>query len=492
MLVFAVIALLVGVVHDLQHLLDHRRATHPGERSPARARSEPATGPHVGARRGPGRRRPRLARRPGRRDRRGRGPPDAPRRLRLRDPARRSGDRPPHGGRLDPRRRARHRGRRVRTGPQGGPGAADRGHARRRPSAAPATGRSCGSSSASACSAWAWPRCSPACSVASTAPCRWSDSARCSCSSVCRCSVAPSPARSAACSGRRCRALRGVAGELARENAMRNPKRTAATASALMIGVGLVAFITILAASTKASMNAAIDQAFTGDFVIDSAWLRPRGVRPGPGRAVNELPEVRCGDRGAHRPGGGERQHAGAARPRPGHGVRPHRRRAGGGLARRPRRRRHRRLPGRGRRQRARDRRHRAGPLQGHRREAAARRDDLRRERPSATTSWASTPTTPTSSTSSTRRSHGQDRRREHRAAALAAMRPSPPLPRRRRPRPGRLQGRADRVGRPDARAGLRPARRSPSSSPCSASATRWPCRSWSASASWACCGPSA
>ncbi len=31
---------------------------------------------------------------------------------------------------------------------------------------------------------------------------------------------------------------------------MRNPKRTAATASALMIGVGLVGFITIVAAST--------------------------------------------------------------------------------------------------------------------------------------------------------------------------------------------------------------------------------------------------
>ena len=36
---------------------------------------------------------------------------------------------------------------------------------------------------------------------------------------------------------------------------MRNPKRTAATASALMIGVGLVGFITIFAASTKASFG---------------------------------------------------------------------------------------------------------------------------------------------------------------------------------------------------------------------------------------------
>ena len=35
---------------------------------------------------------------------------------------------------------------------------------------------------------------------------------------------------------------------------MRNPKRTSATAAALMIGVALVGFITILASSTKASV----------------------------------------------------------------------------------------------------------------------------------------------------------------------------------------------------------------------------------------------
>jgi len=49
--------------------------------------------------------------------------------------------------------------------------------------------------------------------------------------------------------------LRGVTGTLARQNAMRNPKRTAASASALMIGVGLVGFFTILASSSTASVN---------------------------------------------------------------------------------------------------------------------------------------------------------------------------------------------------------------------------------------------
>jgi putative ABC transport system permease protein len=49
--------------------------------------------------------------------------------------------------------------------------------------------------------------------------------------------------------------LRGVPGELARENAMRSPRRTATTASALMIGVGLVGFVTVFGASMSASLS---------------------------------------------------------------------------------------------------------------------------------------------------------------------------------------------------------------------------------------------
>ncbi len=74
---------------------------------------------------------------------------------------------------------------------------------------------------------------------------------------------------------------------------MRNPKRTAATASALMIGVGLVGFITILAASTRASINATIDKAFTGDFAIDSGTFGIGGLDPALADRINELPEVR-------------------------------------------------------------------------------------------------------------------------------------------------------------------------------------------------------
>jgi putative ABC transport system permease protein len=87
--------------------------------------------------------------------------------------------------------------------------------------------------------------------------------------------------------------LRGITGALARQNAMRNPKRTASTASALMIGVGLVGFITILAASTRTSINATIDRAFTGDFAIDSGTFGTGGLDPTLAGSIGALPEVK-------------------------------------------------------------------------------------------------------------------------------------------------------------------------------------------------------
>jgi putative ABC transport system permease protein len=86
--------------------------------------------------------------------------------------------------------------------------------------------------------------------------------------------------------------LRGVTGTLARQNAMRNPKRTAASASALMIAVGLVSFITILASSTTASVNSTIDRTLAGDIVIDSGGGLSGGVSPALARRLNQLPQV--------------------------------------------------------------------------------------------------------------------------------------------------------------------------------------------------------
>ena len=64
--------------------------------------------------------------------------------------------------------------------------------------------------------------------------------------------------------------LRGMAGSLARENAMRNPRRTARTAASLMIGVGLVAFIMIFAASAKTSMAGSLQHDYHGSHIVDS------------------------------------------------------------------------------------------------------------------------------------------------------------------------------------------------------------------------------
>jgi hypothetical protein len=86
--------------------------------------------------------------------------------------------------------------------------------------------------------------------------------------------------------------LKGMSGTLARENAMRNPKRTSATASALMIGVALVGFITILASSTKASIADSVDTAFAGDLVIDSGTYTGGGLSPRLADDLSTLPEV--------------------------------------------------------------------------------------------------------------------------------------------------------------------------------------------------------
>ena len=85
--------------------------------------------------------------------------------------------------------------------------------------------------------------------------------------------------------------LRGLPGSLARQNAIRNPRRTAATASALMVGVGIVTLFTVFAASLKESTAATIDRSFAGDLVISSG---PFGgsLSPELAAGVDDLPEV--------------------------------------------------------------------------------------------------------------------------------------------------------------------------------------------------------
>ncbi len=85
--------------------------------------------------------------------------------------------------------------------------------------------------------------------------------------------------------------LRGAAGTLARENATRNPKRTAATASALMIGLALVAFITTFAASGRASIATSIDKAMKSEWIVDTQYGMG-GLSPKVAAAIDALPET--------------------------------------------------------------------------------------------------------------------------------------------------------------------------------------------------------
>jgi putative ABC transport system permease protein len=63
-------------------------------------------------------------------------------------------------------------------------------------------------------------------------------------------------------------ALRGVGGRLARDNALRNPRRTAATASALMVGVAVATLFTVIGASLKASATQGVDRTLAADLVV--------------------------------------------------------------------------------------------------------------------------------------------------------------------------------------------------------------------------------
>ena len=75
--------------------------------------------------------------------------------------------------------------------------------------------------------------------------------------------------------------LRGVSGEIATRNAMRSPKRTARTAASLMIGVALVGFITVFAASTKTSMAGSVDEEFLGTHIVsDGGFDNTTGLSP--------------------------------------------------------------------------------------------------------------------------------------------------------------------------------------------------------------------
>jgi putative ABC transport system permease protein len=74
--------------------------------------------------------------------------------------------------------------------------------------------------------------------------------------------------------------LFAVPGRLAQQNATRNPKRTASTAAALMIGLALVGFIGILADSAKTSTNETLDRTMKADILIQSESFASPVISP--------------------------------------------------------------------------------------------------------------------------------------------------------------------------------------------------------------------
>lgn len=86
----------------------------------------------------------------------------------------------------------------------------------------------------------------------------------------------------------------GVVGRMARSNAVRNPRRTAATAFALTLGLMLVSAIGMLGASAKASIDSVVDRGLAADYVLAGPQMvgLPRGAADSVRDSVPDVDEV--------------------------------------------------------------------------------------------------------------------------------------------------------------------------------------------------------
>jgi putative ABC transport system permease protein len=87
---------------------------------------------------------------------------------------------------------------------------------------------------------------------------------------------------------------RGTTGQLARSNAMRNPKRTAATAAALMVGVAVISVMSVIASSMKSTVSAVVDSNMRADFVVSAGGQpgSPIGLSPTLQQKLSTLPQI--------------------------------------------------------------------------------------------------------------------------------------------------------------------------------------------------------
>lgn len=84
----------------------------------------------------------------------------------------------------------------------------------------------------------------------------------------------------------------GGIGHLAVQNTLRNPRRTAATSSALMIGLALVTSMSVFGASATASVDAGVDEQFEADILISDATGMNQPFSPLVGEQAREVDGV--------------------------------------------------------------------------------------------------------------------------------------------------------------------------------------------------------
>ena len=98
--------------------------------------------------------------------------------------------------------------------------------------------------------------------------------------------------------------LGGTAGKLARQNAVRNPKRTASTAAAVMIGLALITFVAVLGQGLRTSFTGSVNELFIADYAVTTADSSPltneaaAALKKVPGVEVSEIRSSKAEIRG--------------------------------------------------------------------------------------------------------------------------------------------------------------------------------------------------
>ncbi|NGN66242.1 FtsX-like permease family protein [Streptomyces sp. A7024] len=82
----------------------------------------------------------------------------------------------------------------------------------------------------------------------------------------------------------------GPVGRMAERNALRNPRRTGATASALMIGLALVACLSVVGSSMVASATDELDKSVGADFIVQSNM--GKAIHPEAAQAMKDVPQL--------------------------------------------------------------------------------------------------------------------------------------------------------------------------------------------------------